>query len=59
MCGSSGEGNALFDISLEALDAGVKQRLLLVGDVAENIDCLLGTIGLQYLLEMQKMEVTR
>jgi hypothetical protein len=44
------EFNALLDLTLEALDSGLHQGLLLVGDLAEGVDGLLDTVGLIYLL---------
>lgn len=41
-----GELDALLDVALEALDGRLEQRLLLVGEVAEDVDGLLGTVGL-------------
>jgi hypothetical protein len=38
--------NTLFDVSLEPLDARLEERLLLVGDVLEDVDGLLRTVGL-------------
>jgi hypothetical protein len=44
------EFNALLDLALEALDSGLHQGLLLVGDLAEGVDGLLDTVGLRYSL---------
>lgn len=41
------KGDALLNVPLEALDAGLEQRLLLVGHVAEDVDGLLGTVRLE------------
>ena len=47
MCGRLvGEHNTLLDVVLQASDGLLQKLLLLVGDVAENIDGLLGTVGL-------------
>lgn len=42
-----GEADALFDIALESLDGSLEQRLLLIGDVAEDVRGLLGAVGLR------------
>jgi hypothetical protein len=44
---SVGEGDALFDVALEALDGLGQELLLLLRDVAQGVDGLLGTIGLE------------
>jgi len=41
-----GELDALLDVALQALDTSLQQLLFLVGDIAEDVDCLLGTVGL-------------
>lgn len=40
------EVDALFDVALEALGAGGEELLLLVGDAVEDVDGVLGTVGL-------------
>lgn len=40
------EFDALLDVALETLDAGLEELLLLVGDTVENVDSLLNTVGL-------------
>lgn len=51
LCGRVSEGDAFLNVPLEALGAGLQQRLLLVGDVSKDIDRLLGAIGLETMLE--------
>ena len=46
--GVVGKGNALLDVALESLDGSVQQGLLLVRDIAEDVDRLLGTVGLSH-----------
>jgi hypothetical protein len=41
-----GKVDALLDVALQARDRLLEQRLLLVGEVAEDVDCLLGAVGL-------------
>lgn len=41
-----GKGDTLLDVALQALDGGLQQRLLLGGDVPEDVDGLLGSVGL-------------
>lgn len=41
-----GKGDALGDVVLQALSASIQQRLLLRGDVAQDIGGLLGAVGL-------------
>lgn len=41
-----GERDTLLNIALQALDSGIKKRLLLVGDVGKDVNGLLGTIRL-------------
>lgn len=40
------ELNTLLDVALEALNAGLEELLLLVGDAVKDVDGLLGTVGL-------------
>ena len=40
------EVDALLDVALEALNAGLEELLLLVGDAVKDVDGLLGTVGL-------------
>ena len=40
------ELDALLDITLETLDAGLEERLLLLGNAIEDVDGLLSTVGL-------------
>jgi hypothetical protein len=42
-----GKGDTLLDVALQALDGGLQQRLLLSSEVSEDIDCLLGAVGLR------------
>jgi hypothetical protein len=42
------EVNALLDVAFQALDASLKQSLLVFVDACEHINCLLGTIGLSF-----------
>lgn len=44
-----GESDALLDVALEALDGSFEESLLLGGDVTENIDRLLCTVGLEII----------
>jgi hypothetical protein len=44
-----GKVEALLDLALHALDGSLVQCLLLLGDVAEDVDGLLGTVGLEIL----------
>lgn len=41
-----GKGDTLLDVALQALDGGFQQRLLLGGEVSEDVDGLLGSVGL-------------
>lgn len=41
-----GKVNTLLDVALEALDGSLEESLLLLGDVAEDVDSLLSTVGL-------------
>lgn len=41
------EVDALLDVALEAFNRLLQQLLLLVGDVAEDVDGLLGAVGLE------------
>lgn len=41
-----GKVNALLDVALEALDSSLEESLLLLGDVAEDVNSLLSTVGL-------------
>jgi hypothetical protein len=41
-----GKSNALLDVALEILDGLFQELLLLRGDALQNVDGLLGTIGL-------------
>ena len=43
---SVGEGDALFDVALEALDGLGQELLLLLRDVTQGVDGLLGSVGL-------------
>ncbi len=45
--GLVGKGDALLDVALQALDSGLQQRLLLGSQVSEDVNCLLGSVGLQ------------
>jgi hypothetical protein len=42
------EVNALLDVAFQALDASLKQGLLVFIDARKHIDCLLGTVGLTF-----------
>jgi len=42
------EVNALLDVAFQALDASLKQGLLVFIDACKHIDCLLGTVGLAF-----------
>ena len=44
--GVVGKVNTLLDVALEALDGSLEESLLLLGDVAEDVDSLLSTVGL-------------
>lgn len=41
------EVDALLDVALQALNRGLEQSLLLVGNVAQDVDGLLGAVGLE------------
>lgn len=41
-----GKVDTLLDVALQALNRSLEQNLLLVGDVAQNVDGLLGAVGL-------------
>jgi hypothetical protein len=43
-----GKVDALLDVALETRNRGLEQLLLLVGDVAEDVDGLLGAVGLDH-----------
>lgn len=45
--GIVGESDALLNVALEALNGSFEESLLLFGDVAKDIDSLLGTVGLE------------
>ena len=45
-----GKVNTLLDVALEALDGSLEESLLLLGDVAEDVDGLLSTVGLGKML---------
>lgn len=45
-----GESNTLLDVALEAVDGLAEEPLLLVGNVAEDIDGLLGSVGLDDIM---------
>lgn len=42
-----GKVDSLLDVALEAGDGSLQKLLLLVGDVADDVDSLLGTVGLE------------
>jgi hypothetical protein len=42
-----GKVDALLDVALQARNRRVEQLLLLLGDVAEDVDGLLGAVGLE------------
>ena len=44
-----GKVDALLDVALKALDRSREQSLLLLGDVGEDVDGLLGAVGLRTL----------
>lgn len=44
------KGDTLLDVALESLNRRLEEGLLLVRDVAEDVDGLLGAIGLWTLL---------
>lgn len=44
--GLVGELDALLDVALEALDGGLEENLLLLGNIAENINSLLSSVDL-------------
>lgn len=46
--------DTLLDAALQALVRRLKQRLLLLGDIAEDVERLLSTIGLHFLLADSK-----
>ena len=54
-----GKVDALLDVALEARNRGLEQLLLLVGDVAEDVDGLLGAVGLDCSVSMPVCEGTR
>jgi hypothetical protein len=41
-----GKVDALLDVALQPLDRLLEKRLLLIGDVAEDVDGPLGAVGL-------------
>ena len=41
------EGDSLLNVSLQAGDGSFQQGLLLVGDISDDVDSLLGTVGLE------------
>jgi hypothetical protein len=45
-----GKVDALLDVALQPLDRLLEKRLLLVGDVAEDVDGPLGAVGLDTVL---------
>lgn len=47
MGGAVGKVDSLLDVALEAGNGSLQQLLLLVGNVAEDVDGLLGTVGLK------------
>jgi len=50
------ERNTLLDVALQALDSGLQECLLLVGDIGEDIDGLLGTVGLIVVSSLHKLK---
>lgn len=44
--GVVGKVNTLLDVALKALDGSLEESLLLLSDVAEDVDSLLSTVGL-------------
>lgn len=45
-----GEVDALLDVSFQALNRSIEQLLLFVGNVANDINRLLGAVGLKTIL---------
>lgn len=45
-----GEGDALLDVALQARNGGFQQSLLLLGDVAQDVDSLLSSVGLEEMV---------
>lgn len=54
-----GEVNTLLDVALEALDGSLEESLLLLGDVTEDVDSLLGTVGLFGMLAKNTIKEAR
>ena len=44
--GAVDEVNALLNVALQTLDSSFEQRLLLIGEVTQDVDGLLSTVGL-------------
>ena len=48
--GVVGKGDTLLDVALEALDSSLQESLLLVSDIAKDVDGLLGTVRLHTIV---------
>jgi hypothetical protein len=44
--GVVGEADALLDVAPETRDTSFQQDLLLIGDITQDVNCLLSTVGL-------------